>query len=151
MPSADALRTALVFDFGLKHIGVATAQESMGFAQALTTIGADDGQPHWADMDALIAEWHPHILVIGLPINMDGTPSEMAARAHRFGSRLEARYALATEYVDERLSTFEAESRLGDADAKRPRTSRRRAADKRRNKDIHAEAAKVIAETWLRR
>ena len=150
MPSADALRTALVFDFGLKHIGVATAQESMGFAQALTTIGADDGQPHWADLDALVAEWRPHILVIGLPINMDGTPSEMAARARRFGSRLEARYALATEYMDERLSTFEAESRLGDDDTRRQHASHRATANKRRN-NIHAEAAKVIAETWLRR
>lgn len=143
------MKTALVFDFGLKHIGVATAQESMGFAQALTTVGADDGQPHWADLDVLVAEWRPHTLVIGLPINMDGTPSEMAARARRFGARLEARYALATEYVDERLSTFEAESRLGD-DAKRPRASRSAKANKRRN-NIHAKAAKVIAETWLRR
>ena len=148
------MKTALVFDFGLKHIGVATAQDSLGLAQALTTIGARDGLPHWAQLDALVAERRPAVLVVGLPINMDGTPSAMAGRARHFGARLAARYSLATEYVDERLSTFEAKTRFDQPEACRKRAGRdgnRRPASSRPSDDVHAVAAKVIAETWLRR
>ena len=69
--------------------------------------------------------------MVGLPLNMDGTPSDISAAARRFGGRLEARYALPVEFADERLSTFEALSRGGD------------------NADAHALAAEVIGETWL--
>ena len=123
--------TALVFDFGLKHIGVAVAERQAQVARRLTTIGARDGVPQWQPLSAIVAAWRPSTLVVGDPLNMDGTPSEMSALARAFGARLAKRYGLPVEYADERLSTFEAVSRGADAAS------------------AHAEAAQIIAETWL--
>ena len=123
--------TALVFDFGLRHIGVAVAERQARLARPLATIGARDGVPHWQALTPLIAEWRPATLVVGDPLNMDGTASEMSARARAFGNRLAKRYALPVEFADERLSSFEAAARGADAAA------------------IHAAAAQAIAETWL--
>ena len=122
---------ALVFDFGLKHVGVATAEPKAHLARALTTVRARDGVPQWEAVDRLVADWRPEVLVVGLPLNMDGTPSDISALARRFGDRLEDRYGLPVEFADERLTTFEAVSRGGDEDA------------------AHALAAEVIGETWL--
>ena len=124
--------TVLAFDFGLKHIGIATVEPRFGTANGLTRIGASDGQPHWDALDRLMAEWHPESAVVGLPLNMDGTESDMSAAARRFGRRLAARYSIAVEYADERLSTFEAETEGATKEAS------------------HAAAARIIGETWLR-
>ena len=123
--------TALVFDFGMKHIGIAIAEPRAQVARGLVTIPAKAGEPHWHALDPVVKEWQPVRLVVGLPINMDGTPSEGSAQARRFGRRLAARYALTVDYADERLSTFEAISRGAPADA------------------AHTQAAEVIGETWL--
>ncbi len=123
--------TALAFDFGLGRIGVAVAEREPPFARGVATVYATDGAPRWPALDALIDTWRPEALVVGLPINMDGTPSAMSDRAQRFGDSLAARYGTRVEYVDERLSTFEARARGATPD------------------DSHATAAQVIAETWL--
>ena len=123
--------TALVFDFGMKHIGIAVAEPRADLARGLTTIPARDGEPRWDVLDAVVEEWQPARFVVGLPINMDGTPSEGSAHARRFGRRLAARYSVAVDFTDERLSTFEALSRGAPTD------------------DAHALAAEVIGETWL--
>lgn len=124
--------TALVFDFGLRHIGVAVAEERVAHARGIATIGARDGAPHWDRLDALLAEWRPAQLVVGLPLNMDGTPSAMCEQARAFGTALAGRYSLPVAYTDERLSTFEAKERGASPT------------------DAHALAAEAIAETWLR-
>ena len=110
---------------------MAVAEEKPRFAAGVATVDAQDGRPRWRDLDELIHAWQPARLAVGLPLNMDGTPSAMSANARCFGARLAGRYALPVEYVDERLSTFEAVSRGADA------------------ADSHAAAAQVIAETWL--
>lgn len=122
---------ALVFDFGLRRIGVAVAEADVGHAHALGSIGARDGAPHWPPLDTLVARWQPTQLVVGLPLNMDGTRSAMCDRAEAFGARMGMRYGLPPAYADERLSTFEAIDRGASP------------------KDAHALAAAVIAETWL--
>ena len=124
--------TTLAFDFGLRHIGVAVAEERIGHACAIATVGARDGTPHWQRLDALVAEWKPAQLVVGLPLNMDGTVSAMCDQARAFGTALEGRYRVPVAYADERLSTFEAKDRGAPPE------------------DAHALAAEVIAETWLR-
>ena len=123
--------TALVFDFGLRAIGVAVAEREARFAHGLATIGARDGVPHWPALSGLIDEWRPGELVVGEPFHMDGTRGEMCARARAFGAGLERRYGLPVAYADERLSTFEAVARGANAG------------------DAHALAAQAIAETWL--
>lgn len=125
--------TAIVFDFGLKHIGVAVALSDQNVARGIATVAAADGQPHWPSLDALLDEWRPDCLVVGDPLNMDGSASPMAARARDFGQQVAERYGLAVDLVDERLSTFEALSRGAD------------------ERDSHAVAAETIAETWLGR
>ena len=130
-PARQGVGTVLVFDFGMKHIGIAVAEPQADLARGLTTIPAKSGEPHWHALDPVVREWQPERLVVGLPINMDGTPSEGSALARRFGKRLAARYALTVDYADERLSTFEAISRGAPADA------------------AHTQAAQVIGETWL--
>lgn len=122
---------ALVFDFGLRRIGVAVAEADLGHAHALGSIGARHGAPHWPPLDALVAQWQPTQLVVGLPLNMDGTRSAMCDRVEAFGAKIGGRYGLPAAYADERLSTFEAIDRGAS-----PR-------------DAHALAAAVIAETWL--
>lgn len=125
--------SALVFDFGLKHIGIAVALTEANLARGIATLSARDGLPHWPSLDALLDEWRPDCLVVGDPLNMDGSVSPMAARARDFGQQIGERYGLAFDLVDERLSTFEALSRGAD------------------RRGSHALAAETIAETWLRR
>ena len=128
-----AAASALVFDFGLKHIGVAIALASQDLTRGIATVAARDGQPHWPSLDALLDEWQPDCLVVGDPLNMDGSASPMAVRARDFGEQVAERYGLGVDFVDERLSTFEALSRGAD------------------EHDSHALAAEMIAETWLGR
>lgn len=101
-------RQVLAFDFGLRRIGVAFGQELLGTARPVTMIPARDGIPDWRPIESLLAEWQPDLVVVGLPLNMDGTESDMCARARKFGKRLHGRFHVPVEMMDERLSSFEA-------------------------------------------
>jgi putative holliday junction resolvase len=103
----------MAFDFGLTRIGVAIGQPLTGTATPLAIIKARDGQPKWNQIEALIQEWQPARLVVGLPLNMDGSPSDMSDRAQKFGRRLTGRFNLPVELADERLTTREARSLTG--------------------------------------
>ena len=134
---------ALGFDFGRRRIGIAVASHASGAATPLTCIPASDGKPDWAAVGALIEEWQPSRLVVGLPYNIDGTDSDMTRSARRFGNRLGSRFGLPVDFVDERLSSEEAERRLRD---------QRRGGDRRRRVrpgDVDAMAAAIILESWL--
>lgn len=109
MPDA---KTLLAFDWGLKHIGVAVANTLSQSPQALTTLKAKDGIPNWQDIQTLINEWQPDRIILGEPFNMDGTPTNLHVRVKKFGNRLHGRFGLPVVYVDERLSSVEAKSRL---------------------------------------
>lgn len=117
----------LAFDFGLKHIGVAAGQTITRTATPLDTLSAKNGNPRWPAVEMLVNEWQPIQLVVGLPLNMDDTESEMSARARRFARQLAEKTGLPVALADERLT-----SRMTrDEDA------------------THAAAAALIAETWL--
>ena len=97
--------TILAFDFGTRRIGVASANTVTRVAHPLTTL--DNTKPA-AGLDAiaaLIDEWHPARLVVGLPMHADGTPHAMTARARRFAQELETRFKLPVAMVDERYTT----------------------------------------------
>ncbi|HAW77355.1 MAG TPA: Holliday junction resolvase RuvX, partial [Alteromonas australica] len=81
-------RTVLAFDFGTKSIGVAVGQEVTGTASPLAALKARDGIPDWQQIAALYEEWQPHLVVVGLPLNMDGSEQEMTQRAKKFANRL---------------------------------------------------------------
>ena len=127
----------IAFDFGLKWIGVATGQQLTASSSPLTTLAARNGKVERDELLRLVGEWRPERLLVGLPLNMDDSESDMCERARQFARLLEQWTELPVELVDERLSTREAVNRRGAARTGKP-------GDK-----SHAAAACVIAETWL--
>lgn len=107
--------TVLAFDFGEKRIGVAVGDTQTGLAHPLTTIVAEDNRARFAAIGALIAEWQPGCLVVGLPAHADGTEHEISRLCRRFAQRLEGRFGIPAELVDERLTSWAAETALRDA------------------------------------
>ncbi|MBA4503667.1 Holliday junction resolvase RuvX [Marinobacterium marinum] len=98
----------LGFDFGTTRIGLAIGQSLTASANPIDPIRARDGMPDWEALDRVISQWKPDILVVGIPLNMDGTISEMARRARKFANRIQDRYQLPCFLSDERLTTAEA-------------------------------------------
>jgi putative holliday junction resolvase len=104
----------LAFDFGARRVGVATGNSLTRTATPLTTIAAE-GEARFAAIAALVAEWRPSALVIGVPFHPDGATHANTGRARRFGRELRARFGLVVHEVDERYSTTSARS-AGAAD-----------------------------------
>ena len=134
-----ALRLILGFDYGTKQIGVAVGQVITGQARELCILKAQNGVPDWQKVEALIKEWQPDAIVVGLPLNMDGSPSEMSARAEKFARRLNGRFNLPVHMHDERLTTYEAK---GERLAQGQRGSYR-------ENPVDALAAALLLQGWL--
>ncbi len=107
--------TVLGFDFGLARIGVAVGEFETAQANALTTIHAEGNRARFDAIGALINEWQPVQLVVGLPLGLDGAPQERTSRCKRFANQLGGRYGLPVALIDERFSSTEAERLLTDA------------------------------------
>jgi putative Holliday junction resolvase len=140
MPEAEG--SVLAFDFGLKRIGVAIGtllgSGQLAAARPLTIISGEANAARFAAIGALIAEWHPQRLLVGRPLNDDGTPHEMTARCERFADQLRGRFRLAVDLIDERFSSVEADAGL-----------RGRGLDWRQRKaQVDAEAAMIILQDW---
>ncbi len=113
--SSDSLKgpqTILGFDFGTKSIGVAIGQMVTGTASPLDALKARDGIPNWDQLQHIFDQWQPDIAVVGLPLNMDGSNQQVTFQAKKFANRLNARYRVKVETVDERLTTADARSQL---------------------------------------
>jgi putative Holliday junction resolvase len=131
--------TVLAFDFGEKRIGVATGETLVGSAHPLTVIRAESNDQRFAAIAALIAEWQPERLVVGLPTHVDGTEHAMTRMATRFAERLGRRFGLPVSLADERLTSLDAEARLRE-------TGRN---SKSARPLVDAVAAQLILQTWL--
>jgi putative Holliday junction resolvase len=105
-------QTVLGFDFGTKSIGIAIGQSLTGSATPLQSIKAVDGIPKWEEIGLLIEEWKPDLVVVGLPLNMDGSEQEMTQRAKKFANRINGRFGVKIATQDERLTTADAKTRL---------------------------------------
>ncbi|MBW8184402.1 Holliday junction resolvase RuvX [Shewanella nanhaiensis] len=105
-------QTVLGFDYGTKSIGIAIGQSLTGSANPLLSIKAVDGIPKWEEIGMLIEEWRPDLVVVGLPLNMDGSEQEMTQRAKKFANRINGRFGVKVETQDERLTTADAKTRL---------------------------------------
>lgn len=134
-------QTVIAFDYGINQIGLAVGQTLTGSANGLDVLKAKDGQPDWNQVEGVIETWRPTLLLVGLPLNMDGTESDFCSRARKFGRRLQGRFGLEVRMVDERLSTREAKSRDRDHTGKNRKSYRRDPIDNL--------AAQIILETWL--
>lgn len=136
-------RTLLAFDYGKKQIGVAVGQELTGSSSPLETVRTMDERPDWDAITHLIEAWQPDALVVGIPLNMDGTEQEMTRAARRFAHHLGARYRLPVHHADERLTTIEAARIMSgtEEDSGTKRSRRRRSLDE--------VAAHIILQTFL--
>ena len=101
----------LAFDFGAKRVGVASGNSVTHSATPLTTLAHEGSDARFAAIAALVAEWQPAALVVGVPRHPDGVAHENTLRAQRFARRLEGRFHLPVHEVDERYSTVEARTR----------------------------------------
>ena len=110
-------RSFLAFDFGTKRVGVASGNTVTRTATPLRTVAAE-GDARFAALGALIAEWQPDALVVGVPFHPDGAAHDNTARAQRFARQLHGRFKLPVHEVDERYTTTEAHSHgASDVDA----------------------------------
>ena len=117
----------LGFDFGMRRIGVAIGNRLTSHARPLKTIDAGDDEVRWEALGALIDEWQPVALAVGIPRHPDDTPHAMTARCQRFARQLESRYRLPVARIDERYSSAVVEHEA----------------------DVDAAAAAVILQQWL--
>jgi putative Holliday junction resolvase len=129
----------LAFDFGLKHIGVAIGQEITNTAQTFFSLDAKNGEPDWSQLDPLVKEWDPKLMVVGNPLNMDGSDSEIKKNSDKFSDLINKRYKVPVELMDERLTTREAKARLKSEEGSFISTG----------KDTHQIAAQIILENWF--
>lgn len=135
----DAIKVLLAFDYGTKNIGVASAQTIAKTANSLPGLKAKDGIPDWNQIEKLLQEFKPDLVLVGLPLNMDGTESELSTRAKKFANRIHGRFGVKVEMIDERLSSFAAKGEVlsqgGSRDYK--------------NNPVDSIAARILLEDWL--
>lgn len=133
----------LAFDFGTKSIGVAqTNLDTIDIATScseLEPLKAKDGIPNWQQLESLLQQWQPHLVIVGLPIKMDGSDMEITRRARKFGNRINGRFGYNIEFFDETLSTKSAKTEAYERGhhgnfAKAP---------------VDSIAARLILESWL--
>ena len=139
MPDFSNVKSLLCFDYGTKSIGIAVGQTITQTANPLIDLKAKDGIPNWDEIKKILDEWRPDLLIIGLPLNMDGSESELSQRAKKFANRLHGRFGLPITMADERLSSFEAKGEIIQQTGSR---------DFKKN-NVDSLAAKVILEGWF--
>jgi putative Holliday junction resolvase len=130
--------TLLGFDFGEKRLGVAVGETATRLAHPVAAIAEEATEARFAAIARLVQEWRPAGFVVGLPRHADGGPHEVARLAGKFARRLQARFGLPVAFVDETLTSAEAEARLREAGAGRgPKAG------------VDAHAAALILQSYL--
>ena len=123
----------IAFDYGEKKIGVAVGQTATNTSSPLQIIFNKENNINWVSISSILAEWKPDLILIGKPLNMDGSESEMMKKINMFYIKLKSIYDADIEFVDERLTTFEARTILKGG--------------KHINVDAHA--AKILIDNWF--
>ena len=125
----------VAFDYGTKKIGVAVGQTETYTSSPLQIIYNEHEKTNWNEINILIDEWNPELILVGKPINMDGTESDIMKRVDNFFKKLEKISNVDCEYIDERLTTFEAKEILGESKVA----------------EVDAHAAKILIDNWFDR
>ena len=123
----------IAFDYGEKKIGVAVGQTSTNTSSPLKIIFNKDNKTNWISISSLLHDWKPDLILLGKPLNMDGSESEIMKKVDKFYKELKSIYDADIEFIDERLTTFEAREILKD--------------EKHDNVDAHA--AKILIDNWF--
>ena len=142
MHNLDGHQTVLAFDYGLRQMGVAMGQTLTGSAQGLCILKAHDGIPNWDEVSKLLDEWAPDLILVGLPLNMDNSESELSRLARKFARRLQGRFNANVLMVDERLTSQDVKALIRDENNKgtKGRTDLTK---------IDHLAAALILQSWL--
>lgn len=135
----QTLTTLLGFDFGTKRIGVAVGQTVTGTARPLAVLAAKQGVPAWESVRALLETWQPEALVVGIPLNMDGSEQPLTLAARAFAAALETKFNLPVYGMDERLTSVDARARIFDEGGYKAL----------KNASIDSVAAQLILQNWL--
>ena len=112
MPDLNTPQMIMAFDFGTQKMGMAVGQALIESATPLALFPMKDGIPNWDDLHKIIKQYQPNVFLVGLPLNMDDSESELSARARKFARRLRHQTNIETWMVDERLSTRAARDEL---------------------------------------
>ena len=115
MHNKSNIETVLAFDFGLKQIGIAFGQTITNQSTGIKIIKAKNGIPNWDEIKTIVEEWNPNTLIVGLPVNMDDSESEMSSLARAFAKGLKDRIHKSVKLMDERLSSREAKNKVKEA------------------------------------
>ena len=137
--SSPSIVKPMGFDYGHKRIGVAIGQGITNTATPVAIVNAKNGEPCWQEIQKLIQKWRPSILLIGMPLHMDGAQPKQIEAIETFKAQLQQHCDLDIEYVDERLTTQEARSQLREKDKH----------NREPVKKVDAYAACLIVQSWL--
>lgn len=140
MPDVNAPNTIMAFDFGTQKMGMAVGQSLIESATPLPLFPMKDGIPNWDELLKIVKIYQPGLFLVGLPLNMDNSESELSTRARKFARRLRHQTNIETLMVDERLTTREARDELDHYQAQG------------RGKKLSADsiAAALLIESWYR-
>ena len=123
----------VAFDFGTKKIGIAVGQTQTMTSSPLDIVFSKNNKINWDGIMTILEEWKPGLILVGKPLNMDGTDSDIMEKVHIFYKKLEKLTKVKCEYVDERLTSFEARQNLGEL----------------KTDLIDAHAAKILIDNWF--
>ena len=121
------------FDFGTKKIGVAVGQTKTRTSSPLEVIFNKNNATDWKRIHLIVEEWKPQLILVGKPLNMDGTDSDIMKTVNIFFNRLNKITNISCEYVEERLTSFEARQNLSEL----------------KTDLVDAHAAKILIHHWL--
>ena len=140
MPDLSKPYMIMAFDFGTQKMGMAVGQSMIESANPLALFPMKDGIPNWDELLKIVKQYQPTLFLVGLPLNMDDTESELSARSRKFARRLRHQTNIETLMVDERLTTREARDELDHYQAQG------------RGKKLAADsiAAALFIESWYR-
>ena len=140
MPDVNAPQTIMAFDFGTQKMGMSVGQSLIASANPLPLFPMEDGIPNWDELLKIVKSHQPNLFLVGLPLNMDDSESELSTRARKFARRLRHQTNIETWMVDERLTTREARDELDHYQAQG------------RGKKLSADsiAAALLIESWYR-
>ena len=140
MPETTQAQTIMAFDFGTQKMGMAVGQALIESATPLALFPMKDGIPQCENLLKIIKQHQPQLFLVGLPLNMDDSESELSTRARKFARRLRHQSNINTLMVDERLTTREARDELDHYQAQG------------RGKKLAADslAAALLIESWYR-
>ena len=129
----------LALDMGTKRIGIAVSDELELTAQGVDVLTRAGRSKDFARMREIIENYSPYLLIVGMPLNMDGTSGESARQALAFADSLKDKFGIPVETWDERLTTVSSERILLEADISR----------QKRKKVIDKVAAILILQSFM--